>query len=433
MLLSAYIVPHPPIIIPEIGRGEEHRIQKTIDSYHAIAKEIAELQPETIVILSSHAPSYLDYIHISPGKHAAGDFGKFHHPECGMMVDYDTELVDRISSLARRNKIAAGKRGDDSPTLDHGTMIPLYFINQYYDNYRLVRVSVSGLSAETHHMLGQCISAAAEDIERKIVVIASGDLSHRLSEESPYGFSQEGAKFDELMVNAMKNNELDVCANVKPSIIKESAQCGLPCFQILHGVLQESEFFSEFFSYEHPFGIGYAICAFHETDQDPYIHLARASLKHYCQYKTIMELPEQMYGDLHMRAGVFVSLYKKGVLRGCIGSIHPVHSSIAEEIIHNAVSAAFHDPRFPPLKQQELKQIELHVDVLSQIEPVFFPDELDVKHYGIIVTSGGKSGVLLPNIKEIQTPLQQIEIALQKAGISQDEFYTMERFCVEHH
>lgn len=433
MLQSAYIVPHPPIILSEIGQGEERKIQNTIDAYHTIAKEISKLKPETIVIISSHAPSYSDYIHISPGQYASGDFSKFHHPECRIAVEYDTELVDRISSIAKRNRIDAGKRGDSAPVLDHGTMIPLYFINQYYENYRVVRVSVSGLSAETHDLLGQCISAAADDLERNIVVIASGDLSHRLSEASPYGQAKEGKEFDQFMLHAMRNNELASCANVSAELAKKSAQCGLPAFQILQGCLREYDFMSELMSYEHPFGIGYAICAFREFDQDPYIHLARTSLRYYLKHHKPMKQPEGLDAAFYERAGVFVSLYKNDELRGCMGSVQPIHRTLGEEIIQTAVAAALHDPRFPPVTNKELSQLELHVDVLSHLEPVFFPDELDVKQYGIIVSSSGKRGVLLPNIKEITTSQQQLQIALEKAGISKDDFYTIERFRVEHH
>lgn len=123
MILSAYVVPHPPIIIPEIGKGEEEKISKTIHAYHTIAKDIANKQPETIVIISPHAPSYLDYIHIASGQKAQGNFGKFHHPEIQMQATYDQAFVNKICYYTRRNHIDGGTRGEQTHTLDHGVMI----------------------------------------------------------------------------------------------------------------------------------------------------------------------------------------------------------------------------------------------------------------------------------------------------------------------
>ena len=132
------------------------------------------------------------------------------------------------------------------------------------------------------------------------------------------------------------------------------------------------------------------------------------------------------------RAGVFVSLHKNGELRGCIGTISACTENVASEIIALAIEAGARDPRFMPVSERELADLEYSVDVLSQAEPATM-QELDAKRYGVIVTSGHKRGLLLPNLEGVDTPAEQIFISLQKAGIREGEPYQIERFTVERH
>ena len=141
-------------------------------------------------------------------------------------------------------------------------------------------------------------------------------------------------------------------------------------------------------------------------------------------------LPEEM---LRRRAGTFVSIHKDGHLRGCIGTIMATQKNIAEEIIRNGISACANDPRFSPITPDELPRLEITVDVLGEIEDIASPAELDVKRYGVIVTSGRKRGLLLPNLDGMDTVEDQIRIAREKGGIRAGEKITMERFEVVRH
>ena len=170
------------------------------------------------------------------------------------------------------------------------------------------------------------------------------------------------------------------------------------------------------------------------TESDAYVQLARRTIEQYVRTGEQPEvpegLPEEMYRE---RAGVFVSIKKEGSLRGCIGTIQAVQASIAEEIIHNAISASAKDPRFAPVAPGELGRLSISVDVLGRMEPVNSPQELDVKRYGVIVSCGGRRGLLLPDLEDVDTVEQQIDIARQKGGISAREHYTLERFEVVRH
>ena len=179
-IMAAVMVPHPPLIIPEVGRGKEKGIQDTIDAYEEAACKIGGYKPETIVLLSPHQTMYADYFHISPGTGAKGDFAQFGVRQVKTEVSYDTEFVKELCGLAQQKELPAGTLGEREPRLDHGTMVPLYFVNKYWKNYQLVRIGLSGLGLPEHYELGQCIKEISEKLDRKTVIIASGDLSHRL-------------------------------------------------------------------------------------------------------------------------------------------------------------------------------------------------------------------------------------------------------------
>ena len=186
-IIAAYMVPHPPMIVPEVGRGSEAQVEATTRAYVKVAKEIAALNPETIVISSPHATMYADYFHISPGRGAKGSFSRFRAPQVRFDVAYDHELAKTVERLAIANNLPAGTQGQRDPELDHGTMVPLYFIRQYCEDFRLVRVGLSGLPLEDHYRLGQLIREASEETGRRVVFVASGDLSHKLQSYGPYG------------------------------------------------------------------------------------------------------------------------------------------------------------------------------------------------------------------------------------------------------
>lgn len=167
---------------------------------------------------------------------------------------------------------------------------------------------------------------------------------------------------------------------------------------------------------------------------DAYVKLASDSLKYYLEHQKYMKLPEGLPSEmLDKRAGVFVSLKKDGQLRGCIGTIEGFTNSIAEEIIRNAVSAGFGDPRFYQVSQKEFPNLDISVDVLGESFPVIDKSILDAKRYGVIVSLGGRRGLLLPNLEGVDTPEEQIDIALDKAGISEIEDYELAAFEVVRH
>ena len=459
-ILAGFMVPHPPLIIPDVGRGQEEAIRDTIQSYKSVAEEIGRLQPETIVLLSPHQTMYADYFHISPGRDARGDFGQFGAPQARMEVSYDTAFAERLGAEAGVCGIQAGSLGERERKLDHGTMVPLYFVNQYWAEYRLVRIGLSGFPLTAHYRLGQCIREAAQALDRRAVIIASGDLSHRLKGDGPYGYREEGPAYDARIMDVMARAAFGELLEFSEDFCEKAAECGHRSFTILAGAFDRTAVEAQKLSYEGPFGVGYGVCRYkalgpdrardfleqHEEKEkirlqilrereDPYVRLARLTIQEYVRTGRQIEIPQGLPPELYSsRAGTFVSLKEDGRLRGCIGTIQAVQGSLAEEIIANAVSACSRDPRFPPVEAWEAERLTVSVDVLGETEPIASPEDLDVARYGVIVTKGTKRGLLLPNLEGVDTVEQQIAIAKQKAGIREGEAVALERFeVVRHH
>lgn len=349
--------------------------------------------------------------------------------------------------------------GEREKKLDHGTMVPLYFVEQYWKEYRLVRIGLSGLPLIRHYELGQCIQRAAEALDRKTVLIGSGDLSHRLKEDGPYGYREEGLAYDRRIMDVMGRAAFGELLEFSEDFCEKAGECGHRSFTMMAGALDRTRVAAEVLSYEGPFGVGYGICCFapcggdpgrnfgeqHEekerkemrerrAKEDAYVGLARKTIEEYIRSGKRIEapegLPEEMYGR---KAGVFVSIKEDGRLRGCIGTVCGVQSCVAEEIIENAVSASTRDPRFSPIEPEELDRLVISVDVLGDMERISSPEELDVKKYGVVVTKGYKRGLLLPDLDGVNTVEEQIAIAKDKAGIGTGEEVELERFEVIRH
>ncbi|MCR4903558.1 MAG: AmmeMemoRadiSam system protein A [Butyrivibrio sp.] len=441
---AAFMVPHPPLAIHEVGKGDEEAIAKTLESFDTIARIIAEIEPDTIVVTSPHAVMYSDYFHISPGEKAYGDMGRFGAPEIAFEADYDTEFVDKLCHEADKLGIPAGTLGERDKALDHGVLVPAYFINRYYCNYDLVRIGLSGLSLKTHYNFGRLLRKVADETDKKIVLIASGDLSHCQKEDGPYGFSPEGPEYDEKLMDIMGRGAFTELLDFDESFLEKAQECGHRSFCIMAGTFHNTKVDVQMLSHEATFGVGYGLGIFiprqdvnieamEDDHKDPYVKLARQTIENFVRGQELPDLFEVPGEMLNTKAGAFVSVHELGMLRGCIGTISATCESVAEEIRQNAVSAVSRDPRFSPVVERELDKLEISVDVLGEAEPIESKDMLDIKKYGVIVESGVKRGLLLPDLEGVDSIEQQIDIARQKAGIRFDEDYKLYRFEVIRH
>lgn len=465
-ILSAYISPHPPIIVEDIGRGETIKAKNTIVGVEKIGEDIKAKRPSTIILITPHGPLFSDAISISCEEELWGDFANFGYGNLQFHFKNNRPLVDSIRAKGGKRGIAIAPIDSEfakdygvSLKIDHGALVPLYFVNKHYEDYKLIHITYGLLSPLELYEFGKVIQESVLESQEDVVLIASGDLSHRLSTDGPYSYVPEGKLFDEKIVKYFEENDLESILSFDLELSERAGECGLRSFMIMAGFLDSYSIDTHIYSYEGPFGVGYMTAKIEllgsnnntnifdkvkikeakriediRKNEDEYVSLARRSLEHFVRSGNRLEIPQGLdYELLNNRAGVFVTLKKDGKLRGCIGTIEPIQDSIAEEIIENAISAGIRDPRFDSVVEDELEHIIYSVDVLKEPEQISSIDELDVEKYGVIVSKGFRKGLLLPNIEGVNFPEEQVRIALQKAGIGIDENYNMERFEVIRH
>lgn len=452
-IVAAYAVPHPPLIIPAVGRGEEAAIARTVEAYQEVARRIAAHAPDTVAVISPHAPAYRDGFFVSDAPSEAGSLAAFGQPQEALATQTDVAFAHELAHLMGQHGLPAAGAPAGAAEIDHATFVPLHFLGQAIDldGMRFVRVGLSGLPSEDHRLLGRLIAQTAGELGRRCVVVASGDWSHKLKDDGPYGFDPAGPAFDAELADIFVAGALGRLFELDARLCEDAAECGLRSFQIMAGALEGSAYSSELLSYERPFGVGYGVATFEVEAEaassqdeaareeerhgfDPLVALARRTVEDYVRTGNVPDVPSDMPAEFtRRRAGAFVSLHERGGLRGCIGTIEPQQRSVADEVVANAVSAATADPRFAPVAPDELDYLEYSVDVLGEPEPVDSLAELDPKRYGVIVRRGRRRGLLLPDLDGVDTVSDQIAIAKHKAGIAPGENAKLERFEVVRH
>lgn len=455
-LVFAGIAPHPPIMVPEVGREAIAEVRNSIGAMAELTQRVIESGAETVVLISPHAPLEAVAFVAYEGPKLYGDFSMFRAPETTVEAVLDAELLSEITRAAEQhNLITLRILGAD---LDHGTAVPLYFLQRNGWNGKVVALGYSFLSDNDHLRFGNCIRQAIATLKRPVAFIASGDLSHRLKPGAPAGFNPEAHRFDEAVVDAIRSGQPHRIATIDQGVRRTAGECGYRSMLVALGVVEDAKPACEVLSYEGPFGVGYLVAQLAgsapgsagilpaqsaegtKEDQDQRVTagdeartlplLARRVIETFVKTGEVISHPSDLPEDLSARAGCFVSIKtREGELRGCIGTIDPDKDSLAEEIIANALSAATRDPRFPPVRPDELPNLKYSVDVLSAPEPCTLAD-LDPKTYGVIVEdeSGLRRGLLLPALEGIDKAAQQVEIASRKAGIAPDAPVKLSRF-----
>jgi AmmeMemoRadiSam system protein A len=457
----AALVPHPPIVVPEVGGDEVARIRATHAALEQMAAELVAARPDAVCIISPHGPVFRDAIAVHMLPSIEGDLRAFRAPEVTFAMTVDRELGSLVIAAARKAGLPVAPvtpewAGEwDAERLDHGTMVPLYFLKKAGYRGPILPIAMGMLPPVQLYAFGQALQQAIDESGRRIAVLASGDLSHRLTPDAPAGFHPEAHRFDREVVEALGRGDLGHLFRMDHDLCETAGECGLRPLMMLTGALDGLAVKPQVLSYEGPFGVGYAVVpmrpgmpdAARRLRQDldrsrservelararshPIVNLARAALEHYV--KTGLEIdfsagaphegtaPWILPDGMLERAGVFVSLKLDGELRGCMGTTGPTEPTLALEVVRNAVMAGTQDPRFSPVEEEELPFLEYSVDVLGEPESCTRED-LDPHQYGVIVRNGGHSGLLLPDLSGVDTVDEQVSIACRKAGLSARE------------
>lgn len=437
-LVFSGIAPHPPIMVPEVGRESITGVRASIDAMAELTRRVMDAGAESVILISPHARLDVDSFVAYEGPTVYGDFSNFNAPGTELSATVDEQLLTAITQSAAAENYRVSMLIDD--LLDHGTAVPLYFLLRNGWHGQVVALGYSFLSNEDHLRFGRCIARAVDQIGRRVAFIASGDLSHRLKPEAPAGYNPSAHLFDEQVVDALRANAPDRIVEIDHGLRRVAGECGYRSMLVAIGAASELPLSCEVMSYEAPFGVGYLVAqltsapaAVTGDNPEDLPGLARRAVEVFTQTGDVLNPLVSPEGLLAARAPCFVCLKTRdGELRGCIGTIEPAKDTLAQEIVANAISAATSDPRFDPVSKRELADLIYSVDVLLPAEPVSM-EELDPAIYGVIVEDESESrrGLLLPDIPGVDTVHEQVEIAKRKAGISPETPVKLSRFKVE--
>ena len=434
------IVPHPPIMVPEVGRDAISEVRNSIAAMAELTGRVIASGAESVIVISPHAPLSPDSFVAYSSKSLRGDFANFRAAGTTIEFALDEQLLSALENAARDNGFEILPLKDYE--LDHGTAVPLYFLDRNGWQGKVVALGYSFLGSEAHLKFGECIRDAVDSLNRPVAFLASGDLSHRLKPDAPAGYDPSAHLFDEQVIAALNRDKPRDISEIDPDLRRLAGECGYRSMLVALGLGKTLPSACEVLAYEAPFGVGYLVAqltnANAKTAEGPATEktlpaLVRQVIETFAKTGKQILITDDAPDILNARAACFVSIKtREGDLRGCIGTIEPAKKTLREELAANAISAATRDPRFQPVTEAELAGLKYSVDILSPPEPALFA-ELNPKVYGVIVEdeSGLFRGLLLPDIPGVETAEQQVNIAARKAGIPPGAPLKLSRFRVD--
>jgi len=446
-VVCAVLMAHAPILVPAVGGTRGGAARASCRAMRAAATAVLSHQPDSLVVISPHSPCQAGAFGLWDDDRLEGSFDPFGVPEVRVSLPNDRQLADAIAVEAQWRNV--GIWAIQHHGLDHGALVPLWFLAEAGWAGPTVIVSLDGSGDGELTGLGEAIVAAANQLHRRIAVIASGDMSHRLTKNAPGGFDPQAHQFDEAFIRRIRRGEYREIQNLDPGLREIAAEDAVASTLVAAAAAGWSSSGHQVLHYEGPFGVGYGVAILFAGDSKalpaesgettPTRHdggrlpeVARRSVA--AALSGSSEVAPAASGKyLTTPRGIFVTVRQRdGALRGCVGTVLPVGSDLVEETWRNARLAAWQDLRFAPVTAEELADLRFEVSVLHAIETVSAA-ELDPRRYGVIVsTDDGRRGLLLPGIANLQTVAAQLQLARQKGGIDPDEPVTLQRFEVDH-
>ena len=313
---------------------------------------------------------------------------------------------------------------------EHAVEVQLPFLQYFKSDVRIVPIILTPADVAVYREIGRAIAGAIGELGREAVLIASGDMTHyepqKVAEQKDRQGIEAILRLDEAeLLRRVREKRMSMCAYAPAaSLIAAARELGAGETELVRYQTSGDT------TGDYSAVVGYAGIIIKRGGMSPIAKLAKDAVESYVREGKRLR-PANLTPEMEVEAGVFVSLHKHHGLRGCIGTFEPVESNIAEEIVTNAISSATRDPRFLPVRSDELADLEYSVDVLTTPEPVKGEDQLDPKKYGVIVEAGWRRGLLLPDLEGVDSADEQIDICRQKAGIAPDENINLYRFEVK--
>jgi aromatic ring-opening dioxygenase LigB subunit len=263
--MGGCIVPHPPLLIPDIGGKEREKVSSTSKSMETLGERISALDPDVLVMISPHTPIYRDTFTVKTNPALQGSFASFGCPRVRIAKKNDLELVQAIILGSEKDGLpllgietASSRWSTPGEELDHGLLVPLYFLDKYLET-PVISLSISGLTYRDHYNLGRIAAKACSGLSRKAVFVASGDLSHRLIKGAPAGYNPQGKEFDKRIVEIASKGDFESLPAIDERTVEAAGECGFRSIYSLWGALVNGKSSNEVLSYEGPFGVGYLV------------------------------------------------------------------------------------------------------------------------------------------------------------------------------
>ncbi len=433
------LVPHPPIIVPEIAGERSVAVEKTINAMKDLSGRLVQCQIDTCIVISPHAPRLSRSFGIFQNERLKGDFSAFGRPEINLGFENDMDLTERILEKAEQGEVSVNQLPNSE--LDHGTLVPAWFLEDAGYRGKLCVLSLSNFSDKEHIQLGALLRSVAEQSGKRIALIASGDMSHRLKENAPAGFHPDGKIFDHKFVESLKEGDHHALLSIESNLVKNAGQDVSETTTIALSALEWNLSRRDILSYEGPFGVGYTTAVLWEAEDSPAViegrvlpELARNALEAYVKDSNMVSYPGSPDGYLARKHGAFVTVWKKnGELRGCIGIMEPTKPNLPEQIIDRAIATARYSAFGRITEKDDLSEFVYEVSVLYSAEPVADPEEeLRPDRFGaLMIADSGKRAVLLPGIESIRTPSDQVSSLYRKGSIDPEEPVQLFRFAAD--
>jgi MEMO1 family protein len=429
------LMPHAPVLIPEVGGGREREAIATVEAMGEAARMVVASQPEAVLVISPHSPRQPGHFGFWSGATLAGDMSRFGCPEVTLEVPNAAALATAIGERFHETGLATW--WVPAQPLDHGAFVPLYFLTRSGWTGPTVVMGLNHPGEGGWRKAGQGIQRAAQMLGTRLAVVASGDMSHRLRPGAPAGYEPQAAKFDQEFVRILCAGRFEALSQLDPTLQELAAEDVVDSTLIAAHAAGLAATDHRVLSYEGPFGVGYCVARLFQAEAKGSVGgllpaIAREAVEwHLHNGRPHRALPPDEFFD--QRAGVFVTIRtREGRLRGCRGTIFPQRPNLIEETRAVAVSSAFQDGRFEPVTEDELDQLTYEVSVLHPPEPVASAAELDPHRYGVIVsTPDGRRGLMLPGVEGLDTVAEQIDATCRKAQIDPREPLMLERFTTE--
>lgn len=263
-LLGAAVSPHPPIILPIVGKGREEEASITIQGMKKMAKAVAMKKPDTLIVITPHGTVFRDAHSIVIKKELAGDFSSFGVGNSTQKYENNLELADLIIEKSEEKNLPLAVIDDDfmrkygeKVSLDWGVLVPMYYIDRELPGLKIVPMAYGLLDGKEMEKMGKAIKEAIEESGNDVIILSSGDLSHALKDSGPYEFHEEGPIFDKKIKELIEAGDYQGIIDFDKKISDPAAECGLRSFQIMAGALKGENTSPEIYSYEGPFGVGY--------------------------------------------------------------------------------------------------------------------------------------------------------------------------------